>query len=71
MWTLLTCFTAILSLLAFVIAQEQAPFSDVTTPAPKYVVAHFIVGNTYPYTVDDWSKGQPLLPINCMSLTLL
>ncbi|KAF7297978.1 hypothetical protein HMN09_01018700 [Mycena chlorophos] len=23
--------------------------------SPKYVFAHFMVGNTYPYTVDDWT----------------
>lgn len=43
----------------------QAPFevddSPTSTPGPaltpKYVVAHHIVGNTYPYDVGDWAKG--------------
>lgn len=25
-----------------------------TSTTPKYVVAHHIVGNTYPYTISDW-----------------
>ncbi|KAG9222501.1 hypothetical protein CCMSSC00406_0002836 [Pleurotus cornucopiae] len=27
---------------------------------PKLVVAHFMVGNTYPYSVDDWTKDIAL-----------
>ena len=26
----------------------------------KYVFAHFMVGNTYPYTVDDWADDMSL-----------
>ena len=26
------------------------------TSNPKYVFAHHIVGNTYPYTVNDWAN---------------
>ncbi|KAJ7078488.1 glycoside hydrolase family 71 protein [Mycena epipterygia] len=33
----------------------QAPF-ELATAAQKYVVAHFIVGNTYPYTFSDWNQ---------------
>jgi glucan endo-1,3-alpha-glucosidase len=31
-----------------------------TAPPSKLVVAHFIVGNTYPYTIDDWTQGVSL-----------
>lgn len=31
---------------------------------PKLVVAHFMVGNTYPYIVDDWAAGRSLVVIN-------
>ncbi|KAJ3563808.1 hypothetical protein NP233_g8693 [Leucocoprinus birnbaumii] len=30
------------------------------TGQPRLVAAHFIVGNAYPYTVDDWSKDITL-----------
>jgi glucan endo-1,3-alpha-glucosidase len=31
---------------------------------PKYVVCHHIVGNTYPYVVDDWSNDISLAQSN-------
>ncbi|KAF8627473.1 hypothetical protein AX17_006285 [Amanita inopinata Kibby_2008] len=31
-----------------------------TAPSRKYVVAHHIVGNTYPYTLDDWADDITL-----------
>jgi glucan endo-1,3-alpha-glucosidase len=31
-----------------------------TTASPKYVVAHFIVGNTYPYVLSDWQNDVSL-----------
>lgn len=40
---------------------QQQPFGVSAEPPksiPKIVAAHFMVGNTYPYTVDDWKKGQ-------------
>jgi hypothetical protein len=30
--------------------------------APKLVVAHVIVGNTYPYTKDNWKRGHNTSP---------
>lgn len=52
----------LLALLAtsFVQAMPHSPFHHRRTHAkkdagnPKYVVAHHMVGNTYPYTVNDW-----------------
>ncbi|EGN98394.1 glycoside hydrolase family 71 protein [Serpula lacrymans var. lacrymans S7.3] len=45
------------------------PSTTTTTPtvlssAPKYVVAHVIVGNTYPYTVDNWKSDILLAHAN-------
>jgi hypothetical protein len=35
-----------------------APSVAAQAVGPKYVVAHFMVGNTYPYAVADWTKGR-------------
>lgn len=43
---------------------------DRSTPAPrqssqqKYVVAHHMVGNTFPYTIDDWKADISLAKSN-------
>ena len=31
-----------------------------TNDSPKYVVAHHMVGNTFPYTLDDWAEDIAL-----------
>ncbi|KXN89036.1 Glucan endo-1,3-alpha-glucosidase agn1 [Leucoagaricus sp. SymC.cos] len=36
------------------------PPKPTPTEEPRLVSAHFIVGNTYTYTVDDWSKDMTL-----------
>ncbi|KAG6906620.1 hypothetical protein DXG01_012938 [Tephrocybe rancida] len=39
----------------------KAPKRDISpTSAPKYVVAHHMVGNTYPYTLQDWFEDVSL-----------
>jgi glucan endo-1,3-alpha-glucosidase len=35
-------------------ASSSTPNSAPSSGSPKYVFAHHIVGNTYPYTVQDW-----------------
>jgi hypothetical protein len=35
---------------------------------PKIVIAHFMVGNTYPYTIENWSNGA--LPFFCQPLNI-
>lgn len=37
----------------------SAPPAD-TDGSPKYIVAHHIVGNTFPYTPDDWADDMAL-----------
>ncbi|KAJ7148702.1 glycoside hydrolase family 71 protein [Mycena crocata] len=37
----------------------QSPF-EFAASQQKFVVAHFIVGNTYPYTLSDWSQDIAL-----------
>lgn len=60
-----------LLLLAFVVCalQSYATPSPVARPAvdtrdasDKVVVAHFMVGNSNPYTVADWTNGTYLVP---------
>ncbi|KAJ7694797.1 glycoside hydrolase family 71 protein [Mycena rosella] len=34
----------------------QTPFGLEATVSQKFVIAHFIVGNTYPYTINDWNQ---------------
>ncbi|KAJ7449258.1 glycoside hydrolase family 71 protein [Mycena latifolia] len=42
-------------------AEVQAPFELAADMSqPKYVIAHFIVGNTYPYTLRDWNQDIAL-----------
>ena len=31
-----------------------------TNGSPKYVIAHHMVGNTFPYTLDDWTEDITL-----------
>lgn len=35
----------------------DATIAPVNSTSTKLAVAHFMVGNTYPYLVADWSKG--------------
>jgi glucan endo-1,3-alpha-glucosidase len=34
--------------------------TSTTTTGPKYVVAHHMVGNTFPYTLQDWTDDIQL-----------
>ena len=41
------------------ISQPSQLPSD-TNGSPKYVIAHHMVGNTFPYTLDDWTEDITL-----------
>ncbi|KAJ7650688.1 glycoside hydrolase family 71 protein [Roridomyces roridus] len=48
---------ALLALAVVCLASDvQRPLELAANPSTKYVVAHFIVGNTDPYTLDDWKQ---------------
>lgn len=48
---------ALLCFSLFVAPSAQANQVHHRVTTPKSVFAHFMVGNTYPYTVDDWTRG--------------
>jgi glucan endo-1,3-alpha-glucosidase len=50
-----------LCLLLLVSVGKALPiFPKLSSSSQKYVVAHFMVGNTYPYTVDNWASDIAL-----------
>ncbi|KAF7313455.1 hypothetical protein HMN09_00501400 [Mycena chlorophos] len=50
----------LLALLGLGVAAQQSPFDVVSSGSQRYVVAHFMVGNTYPYTTSDWAQDISL-----------
>lgn len=42
----------------------QAPPPPPSNGNPKYVFAHFMVGNSYPYTIDNWASDIALAHAN-------
>lgn len=52
----LSVLTFLSFLSAFPLSFRRAPgeTQNVTTNGTKYVVAHHMVGNTFPYTLQDW-----------------
>jgi len=34
------------------------PHASTNHDGSKTVIAHFVVGNTYPYTLSDWKNGR-------------
>lgn len=59
-------FTSVLALLAALPATLSLPLSirQDANQNPKLVVAHHIVGNTFPYTVDTWAADIALASAN-------
>jgi hypothetical protein len=54
-------FAASCLLFLFPLSCYTATFKQDTraaAAAPNLVVAHFMVGNTYPYTTDAWASGK-------------
>ncbi|KAI0044393.1 glycoside hydrolase family 71 protein [Auriscalpium vulgare] len=45
-------------------ASSEAPPPPSTDGNPKYVVAHHMVGNTFPYTIDNWASDIALANAN-------
>ncbi|TFY80574.1 hypothetical protein EWM64_g3435, partial [Hericium alpestre] len=41
-------------------AYKNASMQEVQASGDKLVVAHFVVGNTHDYTVDDWKRDIAL-----------
>lgn len=59
-----TAFTFFCSLLAVGLAvPTTTPFKRAAS-GTKYVIAHHMVGNTYPYGVSDWAKDIALAYAN-------
>lgn len=54
---LLLLFLLPFSSSSFIVEQTPLVLEDDLLP-PKLVVAHFMVGNTYPYSFDDWTRGE-------------
>ena len=50
------CLLPALSVLCCPLAPMQNIAAAYSTP--KRVIAHFMVGNTYPYTESNWAKGK-------------
>lgn len=49
----------LLYILCFTLA-NALPISRRSTGNQKYVVSHFMVGNSYPYTVENWASDIAL-----------
>jgi len=56
LWVLLLLWISIVRQISAMAV--NVPASTVNGTSTKFVIAHFIVGNTFPYTEYDWKRGN-------------
>lgn len=59
-----TVFRGFIALAAAVLSSVSAAPVNKRDDAPKVVFAHHMVGNTFPYTVNDWADDIALASAN-------
>lgn len=55
LYSLVARFVLVIGSLSFLAAALP---NVLTSNDNKLVIAHYIIGNTFPYTVDDWKQGS-------------